>query len=40
MTHSGSSEMAGYNNANEEPDREKAEADVRVAAELFTGMRN
>jgi glycine/D-amino acid oxidase-like deaminating enzyme len=36
----GSSEMDGYNNANEEPDREKAEADVRVAAELFTGMRN
>jgi D-amino-acid oxidase len=32
----GSSEMDGYNNANEEPDREKAEADVRVAAELFT----
>jgi D-amino-acid oxidase len=32
----GSGEMDGYNNANEEPDREKAEADVRVAAELFT----
>ena len=32
----GSSEMDGYNNANEEPDRDKAEADVRVAAELYT----
>jgi D-amino-acid oxidase len=36
----GSSEMDGYNNANEEPDREKAEADVRVAAELFTRKRS
>ena len=34
----GFSEMDGYNNANEEPDRDKAEADVRVAAELFTRM--
>ena len=36
----GFSEMDGYNNSNEEPDRAKAEADVRVAAELFTRMRS
>ena len=35
----GISEMDGYNDANEQPDRNKAEADVRVAAELFTRMR-
>jgi glycine/D-amino acid oxidase-like deaminating enzyme len=34
----GIGEMDGYNNANEEPDRRKAEADVRVAAELFSRM--
>ena len=37
---SGMSEMDGYNDANEQPDRKKAEADVRVAAELFTRMRS
>ena len=36
----GMSEMDGYNDANEQPDRKKAEADVRVAAELFTRMRS
>jgi glycine/D-amino acid oxidase-like deaminating enzyme len=36
----GFSEMDGYNNSNEEPDRAKAEADVGVAAELFTRMRS
>jgi D-amino-acid oxidase len=35
----GMSEMDGYNDTNEQPDRNKAEADVRVAAELFTRMR-
>ena len=35
----GTGEMDGYNDANEQPDRQKAEADVRVAAELFTRMR-
>ena len=35
----GTSEMDGYNDANEQPDRQKAEADVGVAAELFTRMR-
>jgi glycine/D-amino acid oxidase-like deaminating enzyme len=35
----GYSEMDGYNDANEEPDRQKAEADVRIAAELFDRMR-
>jgi hypothetical protein len=35
----GIGEMDGYNDANEEPDRGKAEADVRVAAELFSRMR-
>jgi glycine/D-amino acid oxidase-like deaminating enzyme len=35
----GSGEMEGYNDANEEPDRQKAEADVRMVAELFAGMR-
>jgi D-amino-acid oxidase len=34
----GTGEMDGYNDANEQPDRQKAEADVRVAAELFTRM--
>jgi len=37
---SGTSEMDGYNDANEQPDRKKAEADVRVAAELFARMRS
>ena len=36
----GTSEMDGYNDDNEQPDRQKAEADVRVAAELFTRMRS
>jgi len=36
----GTGEMDGYNDANEQPDRAKAEADVRVAAELFTRMRS
>jgi glycine/D-amino acid oxidase-like deaminating enzyme len=35
----GGGEMDGYNDANEQPDRQKAEADVRVAAELFDRMR-
>ena len=35
----GAGEMDGYNDANEQPDRQKAEADVRVASELFTRMR-
>jgi glycine/D-amino acid oxidase-like deaminating enzyme len=35
----GTGEMDGYNDANEEADRQQAEADVRVAAELFTRMR-
>ena len=34
----GTGEMDGYNDANEQADRQKAEADVRVAAELFTRM--
>jgi glycine/D-amino acid oxidase-like deaminating enzyme len=36
----GTGEMDGYNDANEQPDRQKAEADVRVAAELFSRMRS
>jgi glycine/D-amino acid oxidase-like deaminating enzyme len=36
----GIGEMEGYNDANEQPDRQKAEADVRVAAELFSRMRS
>jgi hypothetical protein len=36
----GTSEMDGYNNDNEQPDRQKAELDVGVAAELFTRMRS
>jgi glycine/D-amino acid oxidase-like deaminating enzyme len=36
----GTSEMDGYNDANEQPDRQKAEADVRVAADLFSRMRS
>jgi glycine/D-amino acid oxidase-like deaminating enzyme len=34
----GAGEMDGYKDASEQPDREKAEADVRVAAELFSRM--
>ncbi len=36
----GPSEMYGYNDANEQPDRRKAEADVQAAGELFTRMRS
>jgi len=31
----GKGDMDGYNDSNEQPDRAAAEADVRVAAELF-----
>ncbi len=35
----GAGEMEGYGDADEQPDRQKAEADVRVAAELFSRMK-
>ena len=39
MQDGGFGEMDGYNDANEQPDRQKAEADVRIAQELFNRMR-
>jgi D-amino-acid oxidase len=39
VQNAGTGDMDGYNDENEQPERQKAEEDVRIAAELFSRMR-